>query len=268
MFDSFGLGELGIVVLLLVLFVKPSDIGRFLRWFAKLQRRLYHWQSDLRDQLEKLVDEDDMKIALDKPKGKQDLRKAAKERLTKLSAMERHQHSREVIERLMDWEKFQKANVVAAFFGKFDEIETEPLLRRILSGNKKLLLPFVNTDNAMHFAEITDLDLDVEESRFGIQAPKHEFWGKEHSPIELILIPGQLFDNDGTRLGRGKGFYDRYLEGKKLYKVALCFEVQLIEKKLPLEAHDIQMDYIVTERRIISLAKEPPKEYESDTSTL
>lgn len=66
----------------------------------------------------------------------------------------------------------------------------------------------------------------------------------------LILIPGLVFGANGDRLGRGKGFYDKYLSGYRGIKIGICFGMQVVEM-LPTETHDIPLDYIVTEEKII-----------------
>ena len=63
---------------------------------------------------------------------------------------------------------------------------------------------------------------------------------------EWMLIPGVGFDLNGARLGRGKGFYDRYLQDKDILKIGLAWTEQIIEK-VPVEAHDCHMDFIITE---------------------
>ena len=79
----------------------------------------------------------------------------------------------------------------------------------------------------------------------GAQAPQEP---------DLILIPGVAFDECGGRVGRGKGFYDRFLEGKNTVKVGLAFEAQVVRKKLPLEAHDQLLDGLVTEQKLRNFA--------------
>ncbi len=68
---------------------------------------------------------------------------------------------------------------------------------------------------------------------------------------DVLLIPGLAFSTNGERLGRGKGFYDKFLFDYRGIKVGVCFEVQLVAE-MPTEAHDVNLDYIVTEERIIN----------------
>lgn len=71
--------------------------------------------------------------------------------------------------------------------------------------------------------------------------------------IDVMLIPGLGFSAQGDRLGRGKGFYDRYLNNFKGLKVGVCFDCQWSEVKLPADSWDIKMDYIITETKCLKV---------------
>jgi 5-formyltetrahydrofolate cyclo-ligase len=75
------------------------------------------------------------------------------------------------------------------------------------------------------------------------------------SEIQGLLIPGLGFSLDGVRLGRGKGFYDRYLSKFRGQRVGVCFESQIFSQ-LPVEAHDEKVDFILTEKRFIRVSED------------
>jgi 5,10-methenyltetrahydrofolate synthetase len=80
--------------------------------------------------------------------------------------------------------------------------------------------------------------------------PRGDTWlAKPHHEVtpDWLFIPGLGFDLDGKRLGRGKGYYDRYLENSQALKIAIAWSGQLIEE-IPVESHDCHMDYIITEK--------------------
>lgn len=66
---------------------------------------------------------------------------------------------------------------------------------------------------------------------------------------KIIIVPGLGFGADGERLGRGKGFYDRYLENHDVIKIGVGFEIQMLSD-LPMDPHDIKMDFVVTDKCI------------------
>lgn len=68
--------------------------------------------------------------------------------------------------------------------------------------------------------------------------------------IDVAIIPGVAFDIEKNRMGRGKGYYDKFLKDKKFLKVGICFDYQLLDK-IPVEVNDIKMDEIISEKRWI-----------------
>jgi 5-formyltetrahydrofolate cyclo-ligase len=85
------------------------------------------------------------------------------------------------------------------------------------------------------------------EGPFGVLEPTPESPVVDLQKVTGLLIPGLAFNKNGTRLGKGLGFYDKSLETFQGLKVGICFDFQLAESSLPHEAHDIQVDWIVTE---------------------
>lgn len=65
----------------------------------------------------------------------------------------------------------------------------------------------------------------------------------------VLVVPGLAFSKEGKRLGRGKGFYDRYLENKTVFKIGVCAEKQVVDE-LKTEDHDVRMDIVITEKNI------------------
>src|SRR5690606_18813616 len=91
--------------------------------------------------------------------------------------------------------------------------------------------------------------------RFGVRAPSPQARAVPLAEIDLILVPGLAFDTEGNRLGRGAGFYDRFLatrEGAAPPACGVCFEAQLVDR-IPTEPWDVPMNAVVTERRLVTL---------------
>ena len=72
------------------------------------------------------------------------------------------------------------------------------------------------------------------------------------SDLRVVVVPGLAFDASGGRLGHGAGHFDRLLAKGDALRVGLCFENRLV-KAVPMEAHDIRMDVVITEKRVIYL---------------
>jgi len=70
----------------------------------------------------------------------------------------------------------------------------------------------------------------------------------------VIFVPGMAFDYKGARLGRGRGFYDRYLSDYKGLKVGVCHHTRFLNKPIPVDlGHDIFMDYILTDKHVFKV---------------
>ena len=255
-FDSLGIGELGVVVALVVVLVKPKELGKVMREFGKFKRKVTQIQSDVKSQLESLTIEEEAKDKRAKVvNDKAALREWARERIRSLPASDRASASVALVERVTEWQSYKNAKAVACFSGTLDEIDTEPLLQRILADGKTLLLPYVISGTegevAMEMAAVKDLEKDLAEGAFGVREPVQETRNGGAPAPDLVLVPALSFDLRGGRLGKGKGFYDRYLAGIRALKAGVGFDVQISDKNLTLDAHDQLMDAVLTDKRMV-----------------
>ena len=129
--------------------------------------------------------------------------------------------------------------VVALFAPLWDEVQLQGLADCL---SCRVVLPRVEGDD-MEFFDYTPTDL--KEGSFGIMEPQ----GSTPCPardIDLMVVPGVAFTKEGGRLGRGKGFYDRYLsrEGFRGFCIGVGYKHQLLDS-LPTEPHDRQMDMVI-----------------------
>ncbi len=99
--------------------------------------------------------------------------------------------------------------------------------------------------NTMQFLEPKNMK-DFQIGTFGIHEPLVDCNRVPIEEIDLFLIPGLGFDRVGTRLGQGKGYYDRALAESTALKVGVCFDGQILNENLPREDHDICMDFLVS----------------------
>lgn len=166
-----------------------------------------------------------------------------------VSESERKIAAEEVFDRLEKTAAFMLANRIMMYHSLPDELDTHNFLRK-WSGKKLFYLPRVN-----------GVDLEVlpyEESRlelgsFHIEEPSgNDLTNPED--IELVVVPAVAYDRKGIRLGRGKGFYDRFLKTTKATKVGVGYEFQLVDE-LPAEPHDVPMDIIITQKSTIIVKK-------------
>ena len=138
-------------------------------------------------------------------------------------------------------------------------METEPSLASLmlawLASGKTLYLPrYDETSREYEMAAVHDLANDLARGHYGILEPRMELAGLR-PPYEgdrklIWLIPALGYDLEGHRLGRGGGYYDRLLDGATGMKIGVGYDCQIFDA-LPFEPHDIGVEYVVTETRIV-----------------
>lgn len=176
---------------------------------------------------------------------KNELRFKMKNLRVVLSEMDRKSAAEEVFERLEKTAAFLLADRIMMYHSLPDELYTHDFLKK-WAGKKRFYLPRVNGVNL----EV----LPYEESRlelgsFHIEEPTGNNV-TDPSEIELVVVPAVAYDRKGKRLGRGKGFYDRFLKDTHATKVGVGYEFQLLDE-IPAEPHDVAMDIIVTQKTTI-----------------
>ncbi len=140
---------------------------------------------------------------------------------------------------------------ICLYVDKGKEVTTKNIILYCIQQNKNVFLPFINSEK-LFFSKINSLN-DLVIGKFNILEPKDRFKTKEE--LDLIIVPGLVFDKKGNRIGHGKGYYDSFLKKHpNATKIGLAFEDQ-INKKFLVEDHDIPMDFIITEKRIINCSK-------------
>ena len=270
-FDSLGFGELLVIFVLIVFLVEPKRIGKVMRELGKAKRWFSKIQANVRTQLDSITAAVDDADAQDKLNtDKVSMRRWARARVAALPAVERAKASEALAASVGSWPGFAGAKVVACFSGALDEVDTGPLIRRILTEGKTLLLPYVHAGisrdadavggKTLGMAAITDPEKDLEEGVFGIQEPKAHLRIAVTPAPDLVLVPGLCFDARGGRLGKGFGYYDRYLAESKAFKLGICFDAQIAPKNLALEPHDQFLDAVVSEKRFLLFSAPRPAE--------
>ncbi len=184
---------------------------------------------------------------------KKNIRKTILKARMGLNDMDWQQKSISIFKNLCQLKNFKSSTNIMTFMDFKREVSTNPINDWILMQNKNLIIPRVVKNNPiLELCIIKDIN-NMELSNLGIKEPKstHKDF-VEPKDIDFVIIPGVAFTTDGARLGYGGGYYDRIipLMIKKPLIVAPAFELQIIDN-LPLEPHDINIDMIVTESRII-----------------
>ena len=167
-------------------------------------------------------------------------------------------NSSAITEKIVNSDIYRQSNVVFIYMDFKNEVMTSQLIKHMLSAKKRVAIPYTDTVNTVLIpSEITG-EADLVLSSLGYYEPKNVLpvYPEE---IDLVIVPGVVFDKSLNRIGFGKGYYDRILNKLKpsSKKVAVAHEFQVLES-IPNEEHDIKMDMLITEKGI----------WKGDTSSL
>ncbi|MBD3379040.1 MAG: 5-formyltetrahydrofolate cyclo-ligase [Candidatus Omnitrophica bacterium] len=180
---------------------------------------------------------------------KKEIREKIIRRLREQEPSLRKEKSRTIQEKLLSSEEFRLAQTVMTYVAMPAEVDTLYFIEEALRLGKKLVAPYVISDTGdMIASELTTID-DLKEGPFGILEPEN---GPERKislkEIDLIVVPGVAFDKKNMRLGRGKGYYDRFLSCSQLASVpavGLAFDFQMVDS-LPAGPHDRPVSRVIT----------------------
>lgn len=174
---------------------------------------------------------------------KQQLRQDVHRRIRELGDRSDLDHT--IIHTLTGLKVWQAADTIAVTLALDLEIDTVPLIRLAWEAGKSVFVPKV-TKQGLTFHEIHSFE-DLEPGVMNILEPMTAATTRS---IDICIVPGRVFDRAGYRIGWGGGYYDRYLATYEGTTIALAYDVQLLDE-IPIEPHDIPVEFIVTERETI-----------------
>jgi 5-formyltetrahydrofolate cyclo-ligase len=178
------------------------------------------------------------------------LRKQMMARRNKLSHMEVDTLSGQVCRRLEELQPLQQAKVIMGFSSIRNEVNLSPLLKKLYNQGRTILLPRVEGDSlqAVEFKEGEDMG----RGSFGIREPQGEPFAVDK--IDVVIVPGLVFDASGYRLGYGKGYYDRFLPrlNQQCFQCGICYEFQVVDNVYP-HPGDVPVHWVVTDQSEIAV---------------
>jgi len=181
--------------------------------------------------------------------GKESIRKEMIKKRESMSAEEVDSLSNAICSKLASIPAVRDANSVGIYLSFRNEVCVESLFENFSDEGKRIFAPIVEGDS-IRFARLPSLN-DVDVGFRGVKEPRSKNYTGENS-IDVFLVPGVAFDKDGFRLGWGRGYYDSFLSNKKeVAKIGIAYDFQIVEN-CEAEMHDVRMDFVVTERRLLS----------------
>ena len=157
-----------------------------------------------------------------------------------------------ILEKVLGLEAYRRAQLVHTYVSsKENEVDTRALIRTCLAQGERVAVPVVMPSaKPMGHALIDGLDQLVA-GPWGLAQPDPATarWLPAKARIDLVVVPGLAFDRRGHRLGRGGGYYDRFLAQVQTVKIGLCYDALVLDR-IPGEPHDVPVDMVVAETSI------------------
>ncbi|MGD0649882.1 MAG: 5-formyltetrahydrofolate cyclo-ligase [Verrucomicrobiia bacterium] len=184
---------------------------------------------------------------------KSTLRSQMRTRLAALAPADVRSNSAAVWERLSVLPEFVSANWLLVYVSMGHEIDTHGLIQQLPAIGKHACVPkFDDAAQCYVASELKEFVAELEEGKFGILEPKQGAVRLVSADkLDALLVPGLAFDGNGNRVGRGMGFFDRLLREARGIKIALAYDFQVLNE-VPADAHDVCVDFIVTEKQVVS----------------
>lgn len=184
---------------------------------------------------------------MDNTQKKNHIRSLLRSRLQKQKEVERLKKSFYIKEKLFDLVEFIHAKTILFYLSFNGEVETQRMIEKAISLGKKVAAPFIDRRNKKLLpALIDDCGLSLVMGPYGICEPRHRRIVPTNT-IDLIIVPALAFDVRGNRIGRGKGYYDRFLYAlsRPIPTVGLAFNFQVSAQLTCLDSHDFRVDRVL-----------------------
>ncbi len=182
---------------------------------------------------------------------KRALRARMRAALAAMSAFDRETRSALVGKQVLLMPAYMAAKKVLFFAALPDEVETRGLMAAALAGGKEVFLPRTHVESGTLTAHaVREIEHDLTPGAYGIFEPR-DAGRVPVAALDLMLVPGLAFDARCRRLGRGKGFYDRFLADEECsaFRCGLTFDFQ-IAAEVPAGPRDVPLDAVVSETRV------------------
>jgi len=154
-----------------------------------------------------------------------------------------------------------RSRVVLAYLATGDEPSVDGLLERAMARGTSVAAPRMNWEASTMSARRLRSLAEVEVRRHGVREPLGSCEVVPLGGVSMVLVPGVAFDRRGGRLGRGAGFYDRFLAGLPAgaTTIGVCHAAQIVDE-VPMEPHDIRVDGLVAGGGLMLLARDAGSE--------
>lgn len=179
---------------------------------------------------------------------KASLRKEIAMTMSSLDERFMEETSGKIMKTVLGLREIKEAETIALYMSDGNEVRTHELIKAIIASGKNVCIPAMD-GNDIGFRTIKSLN-DTEKGKFGIMEPYASCKNIRQEMIDIIIVPCVAFDSQGNRLGRGHGYYDRFLKEFRKSAICIAYACQHAER-VPHNLEDQKVDIIVTENMTI-----------------
>ncbi len=177
------------------------------------------------------------------------LRKIHMEELARMQESRMTEADLKICQNILQSEEYRNAEKLFLYVSVGKEVDTRNLISQALRDGKKVYIPICHGGGVMHAARLESED-DLIDGRYGIPTVSEESEKTSPDELDFILVPGVCFDRSGNRLGRGGGYYDRYLANDvSAALVGVCRKEQLLDE-MNVDEHDRKVHVIISDEEI------------------
>jgi 5-formyltetrahydrofolate cyclo-ligase len=180
------------------------------------------------------------------------IRKSLLERRNRLSATEVYEKSQVIQLHVLNSSQFLDSSTVGVYFPTGTEVRTEEIIQKAIQTGKKVALPRIELEE-MNFYQLYDKSFqenDLVVGKFGVKEPSNI--GNQITKLDLLIVPGIVFDYKGHRIGYGRGYFDRYImKAKVSFSLGLGYKFQLLSYCLPQLPLDQRIDGLSIETGVL-----------------
>ncbi|MBI5888199.1 MAG: 5-formyltetrahydrofolate cyclo-ligase [Deltaproteobacteria bacterium] len=183
---------------------------------------------------------------------KERIRRELLEKRRSMAFEDVYRMSLKIQKRLLGTRLFRGAMRLSLYSSFQNEVLTDDIFQKAAEEGKEVYYPRVvdGKDRHLAFFKVAGLH-GLSPGRYDILEPPEGAQSTGPEAFDLVVVPGVAFDARGSRLGYGKGYYDRALGTFNGHIIGLAYDFQVIESEIPVESHDVRVSGIITEKRII-----------------
>ena len=187
---------------------------------------------------------------------KKELRKSILDIRNNMGIGEKQEKDNVIRDKFLESDYYKNSNKIFIYISYSSEIDTINIINKALNDDKDIFVPKTIFDTKeMNAVKINSLK-NMKKDRYGILEPEEGRACIDPNELDLIVVPGVAFDNNGGRMGYGAGYYDRYFKKistenrNNVKKIALAYNFQIVDN-VPMNNEDVKIDDIITEENII-----------------